>query len=67
MDDDLGMSDDQFVEWALNELDKMHPCPVDEFEDKLAAELGLRRHPSMSREEWRRLRVEFIESFDRSD
>ncbi len=40
------------------------PDPVDVFEDQLAHDLGLRRHPSMSLEEWRRVRVRFIDQWD---
>ena len=37
--------------------------PVDLFENGLAAELGLFRHPDMSLNEWRRMRGRFIDSF----
>lgn len=37
------------------------PDPVDVFEDRLASELGLHRHPSMTTEEWRRVRVAVID------
>lgn len=40
----------------------LRPDPVDVFEDLLAARLGLRRHPGLSQDRWRRLRVAFIEA-----
>ena len=45
----------------LEVLDRSHPDPVDVFEDILAHELGLRRHPGMTQTEWRAARVAFIE------
>ena len=45
----------------LEALDRTSPCPVDVFEDTLAHELGLRRHPVMTQTEWRAARVAFIE------
>lgn len=40
----------------------LHPDPVDIFEDLLASRLGLSRHPGLSQDRWRRLRVAFIEA-----
>lgn len=37
------------------------PDPVDLFEDRLAELLGARRHPALSYNEWRVVRVSFIE------
>ncbi len=42
------------------------PDPVDVIEDTLAADLGLRRHPEMPLEDWRRLRVQFHRRADMS-
>lgn len=54
---------------ALLALDAdLRPDPVDVFEDLLAIRLGLSRHPDLSQDRWRRLRVEFIEATgDRAD
>ena len=55
---------DKLVETWAAELAEEFPDPVDVFEDDLAAQLGLRRHPDLSQDEWRRLRVRFINSLD---
>jgi hypothetical protein len=50
-------------QWAA-ELAEEFPDPVDVFEDDLARRLGLRRHPAMPLDQWRRLRVHFINAAD---
>lgn len=57
-----GNRDELIDQWSA-ELDVLFPDPVDLFENGLAAELGLFRHPDMPLNEWRRVRVRFIESF----
>ncbi len=51
---------------AIEELDagwlREYPDPVDVFEDELAVRLGLRRHPDLSLDEWRQVRVRYIEA-----
>ncbi len=51
---------------AIAELDaepvREFPDPVDVFEDELAEQMGLRRHPELSLHEWRVVRVQFIEN-----
>ncbi len=49
------------VEEMAAELAGAYPEPVDVFEDGLAAELGLRRYPGLPLEDWRQLRVQYIE------
>ncbi len=41
------------VEELAAELAEAFPDPVDVFEDDLARELGLRRHPAMPLDQWR--------------
>lgn len=53
---------DSAVEELLTAWDLDHPDPVDTFEDELARRLGLVRHPSTSREDWRGQRVRLIEA-----
>ncbi len=50
------------VEEIHASLVRRFPDPVDTFEDDLASKLGLERHPEMSMEEWRRVRVRFIDA-----
>lgn len=56
-----------------SEVDEIHeilmrlfpdPDPVDVFEDDLAQELVLVRDPALPCEEWRRLRVQFVDAAD---
>ncbi len=42
-------------------MEEAFPDPVDVFEDALANKLGLERHPGMPLDEWRWVRVRFIE------
>ena len=51
---------DLVVDELLAALDRQYPDPVDVFEDELAWRLGGVRHPSCSRENWRRQRVRLI-------
>ena len=52
--------------FTIDELDatlcREFPDPVDVFEDQLAHDFGLTRHPGLSLEEWRRVR--FIDAAD---
>lgn len=48
------------VDELLGLLDEQHPDPVDVIEGRLAEEMWLVRHPSMSQPEWRRVRVAAI-------
>jgi len=45
----------------------LFPDPVDIFENRRAAELGLHRHPSLGEEDWRRLRVAAINAADEGE
>lgn len=48
---------------ALLALDTEHgPDPVDIFENLLVARLGLTRHPALSQNRWRRLRIASTEA-----
>ena len=58
------MTDDEFIEMMVAEMERLDPCIVDAFEDALAAKLGLLRHPELSRTEWRELRVGYINALD---
>ncbi len=62
------MSYDPELETAVEDLHqtllRRYPDPVDVFEDDLARELGLERHPHLSLAEWRRARVRFIDAHD---
>ena len=49
------------IEELSEALERENPDPVDVLEDELARELGLRRHPGMSPDEWRRARIGFID------
>ncbi len=49
------------VEEMASDLAEAEPDPVDVFEDALADELGRRRHPGLPLEDWRRLRVQYVE------
>jgi hypothetical protein len=55
-----GDDHEQAIEELLQLWDAVDPDPVDVFEDRLAAELGLFRAPGCSRQEWRRIRVQYI-------
>ena len=58
--DELSAADKvRFIEEVLV---AQFPDEADEFEDRLAAKLGLVRHPGLSQEEWRRVRVEYLRS-----
>ena len=61
------MTQEEFFQWALAEMERLDPCPVDAFEDELARRLGIERHPSLDVKEWRRLRVDLIESHPLAD
>ena len=69
MDDDHRQSEDfqAAVEELSAELEAAFPDPVDVFEDDLARQLGLRRHPALAQDEWRRVRVRYIESLTPDD
>ena len=51
---------------AIEEIDaaclREFPDPVDVFEDELAERLGLRRHPTLSLNEWRKVRVRYVDT-----
>lgn len=59
----MGSDLDDFVE----EVRRAYPDPVDVFEDRLAAKLGLERGPGLSEAAWRQQRVAFIDSFADDD
>ena len=50
------------VEEMAADLAEAFADPADVCEDAFAAELGLRRDPELLLEDWRRLRVQFIEA-----
>lgn len=52
----------KLLRWLLGADDEEDP--VDEFEDALAAERGLVRHPTIASDEWRRVRVQFLDHDD---
>lgn len=52
---------------SSEELERQFADPVDVFEDRLAAKLGLSRTAGAPQEEWRRSRREFIDSFPDDD
>jgi hypothetical protein len=52
------------LEALLARLEALFPDPVDVFEDRLAARLGLLRGPGVSDARWRTLRVSFIDAHD---
>ncbi len=51
---------------AIEDLDaawlREFPDPVDVFEEELAERLGLRRHPELSLDVWRAVRVRYIDA-----
>jgi len=51
---------EEAIEELMRLWDAVDPDPVDVFEDRLAAELGLFRGPGCSLQEWQRIRVQFI-------
>lgn len=54
------MTDEEWIEELHRELLREYPDPVDILEDRLAAQLGIYRHPFLPLEAWRRLRVRVI-------
>ena len=57
------MSDfDSDVDELLALAEEQYPEPVDALEDDLASKLGFHRGPGCSLSEWRRTRVQLIES-----
>ena len=46
----------------VGQLEREFPDPVDLFEDELAAQLGLFRHPTCQQQAWRRHRVAAIDA-----
>lgn len=57
-----GAAEPQDVEELHGLLMEHYPDPVDELEDRLANEIGLRRHPSLPYPEWRRARVRGLDA-----
>jgi len=57
-----GGVDPRVVDELFAELAALYPDPVDEFEDALAARLGVHRHPGWDLEQWRRERVRAIDA-----
>ena len=51
---------DDSVSEFLADLNALYPDSVDVFEDELAIRLGLERHPDCTQDEWRVIRVRFI-------
>ena len=56
--------DNDAVETLLALWQERDPDPVDMLEDRLVQALGLVRHPELSDEEWRRLRVTVLNAAD---
>ena len=52
------------VEELLALLDWEFPDEADQFEDRLAERLGAQRHPALSYDDWRVIRVKYIEGAD---
>lgn len=57
--------EDRDFEALLALWDQLGRPVVDQREDELAARLGLQRGPGLTTEEWRKLRVDFIDAAER--
>ena len=55
---------DHFLGRFSQKKKEEEPDPVDNFEDRLARDLGLLRHPNCSLRSWRRIRVSFLDQRD---
>ena len=62
-----GRDSEKVIDQLLSELEVEYPDPVDQFEDKLAASLGLVRMPNCPQREWREIRVCFINEMTGND
>ena len=58
MDDD----DSPELRELIELMDWLHPEPAEVFENRLAAKLGIFPHPSMTKAEWRAVRLRAIEA-----
>ena len=54
------MASDPDIEHLIALYDEQHPDEVDQFEDRLAQLLGVRRHPATSLSDWRVQRLRAI-------
>lgn len=52
------------VDELLRLANEHYPDPIDVFEDDLAAQLGITRHPGLPYKEWRRIRVQAVNAED---
>lgn len=60
---DRGFTEED-VEELRSLLDWQYPDEADQFEDRLAELLGAKRHPALSYDDWRVIRVKYVEGAD---